>query len=108
MVKRRARPSPNRPPSANHLLAALPVGDYQRIAPTLTLVPFKLKEILQRPGERIRHVDFPGGGFCSIRTVLEDGDMVEVATIGREGMVGASVIFDGSSPIPAIAMVQAE
>jgi hypothetical protein len=33
-------------------------------------------------------VYFPGGGFCSMLTVLEDGSMVEIATVGREGVVG--------------------
>ena len=32
-------------------------------------------------------------------TVLEDGSMVEVATIGREGMVGVSAVLDGN-PVP--------
>jgi hypothetical protein len=52
MVKRRALPSSNRPPpSANRLLAALPADDFQRIVPTLTLVPLKLKDILHKPDE---------------------------------------------------------
>jgi CRP-like cAMP-binding protein len=109
MIKRRALPTSNRPPpSENLLLAALPAGDYQRIAPKLKLIPLKLKDVLHKPGEPIRDVYFPGGGFLSVLTVLEDGGMVEVATIGREGMVGASAILDGNTPIPSLAMVQAE
>ena len=50
---------------------------------------------------------FPGGGFCSVLTVLEDGRMVEVATIGREGAVGVLSALDGG-PSPACGMVQAE
>ena len=80
MVKRRPSPTSNRPPptgNQNRLLAALPAADYARILPTLEVVPLKLKEILHKPGEHIRHVYFPGGGFCSMLTVLEDGGMVE-------------------------------
>jgi len=29
---------------------------------------------------------------------LEDGGMVEVATVGREGMIGASAVLDNSPP----------
>ena len=96
MVKRRLTtgPSPHQP-STNLLLAALPAADYARIAPLLATVPLKLQEPIHKPGEAIRHVYFPGGGFCSVLTVLEDGTMVEVATIGREGAVGVSAIFDG-------------
>src|SRR6266568_2121030 len=72
-------------PNRNLLLAALPAADYARIEPALPIVPLKLKDVLHKPGEMIRHVFFPGDGFCSVLTVLEDGDMVEVATIGREG-----------------------
>jgi len=75
MVKRRALPPANRPPptdNPNRLLAAIPAADYARILPSLTVVPLKLKEILHKPGEPIRDVYFPGGGFCSMLTVLEE------------------------------------
>jgi len=110
MVKRRALPSANRPPptgNPNRLLAALPAADYTRILPSLTVVPLTLKNVLHKPGEPIQDVYFPGGGFCSMLTVLEDGAMVEIATIGREGMVGVSAVLDGS-PVTSATMVQGE
>ena len=108
MVKVHAVRSANRPPptgNPNHLLAALPAADYRRILPSLTVVPLKLKDILHKPGDPIRHVYFPGGGFLSMLTVLEDGSMVEIATVGREGMVGVSAMLDGT-PVTSAAMVQ--
>jgi len=108
MVKRRALPPANRPPptdNPNRLLAAIPAADYARILPSLTVVPLKLKEILHKPGEPIRDVYFPGGGFCSMLTVLQDGSMVEIATVGREGVVGVSAALDGA-PVTSAAMVQ--
>ena len=108
MVKRRTLLSADRPPPAdnpNLLLAALPSADYTRILPSLQVVPLKLKDILHKPGEPIRNVFFPGGGFCSMLTVLEDGRMVEIATVGREGMVGVSAVLDGA-PVTSAAMVQ--
>jgi CRP-like cAMP-binding protein len=90
----------------NRLLAALPAADRQRIVPTLDVIPLKLKETLHKPGERPRHVYFPGGGFCSAVAVLEDGRMIEVATIGREGMVGISVVLGGHSQSSSAAIVQ--
>ena len=111
MTKRRvAMPSANRPPASgnpNRLLAALPAADYARILPSLTVVPLRLKHVLHKPGEPIRHVYFPGGGFCSMLTVLEDGSMVEIATIGREGVVGVSAVLD-DRPVTSTAMVQGE
>jgi CRP-like cAMP-binding protein len=120
MAKRRSthlpstnRPPPstmNRPPPAevqNLLLAALPKVDRERLVPTLEIVPLKLKDLLHKAGEPIQYVYFPGGGFCSMVTVLEDGAMVEVATVGREGMLGVTALLDGGSPTAA-SMVQGE
>jgi CRP-like cAMP-binding protein len=109
MVKRRPPSSPPAPPRDNRnlLLAALPAEEYERIAPSLDAIPLKLKSLLHRAGEPIEHVYFPGGGFCSMVTVLKDGGMVEVATIGREGMVGVTAVLDGN-PVSSTSMVQGE
>jgi CRP-like cAMP-binding protein len=107
-AKNRPPPTGNRPPpgeNQNLLLAALPAGDYARILPELSVVPLTLKTLLHKPGAAIRDVYFPGGGFCSMLTVLEDGTMVEVATIGREGVIGLSAVLDGR-PTTSVAMVQ--
>src|SRR6266480_1610374 len=102
--------SGNRQPSAankNLLLAALPAPDYARLLRTLEAIPLKLRHVLHKPGEPIKHVYFPGGGFCSMVAVLKDGTMVEIATICREGMVGAFAALNGNG-IPPMTMVQGE
>jgi len=91
----------------NRLLAAMPPDVIGRITPSLEMTSLSLKDVLHKPGEPVDYVYFPGGGFCSVLTVLEDGDMVEIATIGREGMVGASAVVNGG-PDPSLTMVQAE
>jgi CRP-like cAMP-binding protein len=109
-AKNRPPPSRNRPPptdNPNLLLASLPAADYARLVPSLDVVPLKLKDLIYRPDQPIEHVYFPGGGFCSVLTVLEDGRMVEVATIGREGMIGAFAAMDGKPPV-STTMVQGE
>lgn len=80
----------------NLLLASLPESDRDRLVPGLDIVPLTLKQLLHKPGEPIDYVYFPGGGFCSIVTVLRNGSMVEVATIGREGAVGVPAALDGN------------
>jgi CRP-like cAMP-binding protein len=105
----KTRPPPARRTTiANRLLAALPSEDFARIARSFDQISLKLKDVIYRPGERVGHVYFPGGGFCSVLTVLEDGDMVEVATVGREGMVGASAVTGGAAATPSFTMVQSE
>jgi CRP-like cAMP-binding protein len=55
----------------------------------------------------VDYVYFPGGGFCSVVTVLEDGRMIEVATIGREGAIGSLALTRRYSPASAT-LVQGE
>lgn len=92
-------------PEANQLLGALPAENLQRLLPALEPVPLVLKHVLHRAGDPIEYVYFPGGGFVSELTVLETGEMVEVATVGREGMVGIFAADDGERS-PAASMVQ--
>ena len=79
--------------SPNKLLATLPHADFARIAPALRAVPMKMKHRFHKQEERISEILFPGGGACSLVKTLEDGQSAEVATVGCEGAVGASVFF---------------
>jgi CRP-like cAMP-binding protein len=92
----------------NNLLAALPAEDLHRVRPQLEVVPLKLKELLHKPGEPIDYVYFPGGGFCSIVTVLEDGSMVEAAAVGREGLVGLAASASTETPSSIASMAQSD
>jgi len=106
-----SRQSPSRSGQAlhalaqNRILAALPDVDRERLHSTLDVVPLTLKEFLHKPGEPIQHVYFPTGGFCSIVAVLEDGKMVEVATVGREGIVGVPA-GTADYPVSSATLVQ--
>src|SRR5919201_5181014 len=95
MKRRRNDPSRDRG-IANRLLAALPDDAYQRLLPHMRVVPLTLKQVLHRQGLPIRHVYFPNDGVCSFTAVMQNGAMVEVATIGWEGMVGISIFLGGN------------
>jgi len=75
---------------ANHILAALPGSEYRRIAPKLEAAPFRRGQTLYELDKPITHVYFPGNGVASMVTRLEEGGIIEVATIGNEGVVGLS------------------
>jgi CRP-like cAMP-binding protein len=89
----------------NWLLAALEPAEYRRIEPHLDRTPVKLRQILHKPGETVEYVYFPVDGFCSFLAVLSNGDMVEVASIGREGAVGISAA-SANARSGALTMVQ--
>src|SRR5947209_8437969 len=108
-IQRAGRPVTCLPPAPirNLLLSSLPFDDQQRIFPLLDVTSLTVKDLLHKPGERLEHIYFPGGGFCSIVTVFEDGGMVEVASVGREGIIGVTCEA-GWLPLSSAAMVHAD
>src|SRR5687767_9775084 len=79
--------------SMNSLLASLPADDYQRVSAELTWRPLTVRQVLHKHGEPVSEIYFPGRSVCSITNVMEDGAVVEVATVGREGLVGIAAVF---------------
>ncbi len=92
-------------PNQNHLLAALPTAEFERLAPHLELVPMLLGETLYEPGEQLQHVYFPTTAIVSMLYVLESGSSAEVAGVGNEGVLGIS-LFMGGDTTPSSAVVQ--
>jgi CRP-like cAMP-binding protein len=89
----------------NAILNALPAADRDRLTAGMTLLPLKIKTILFDAGEVIQHVYFPISGVISLVTPLEEGSIVEVATIGNEGIVGVPIQPGGSLAVRAISQV---
>ena len=85
-------PSQPRPqqqgPSRNLLLAAVAADEYESFSDLLEEQPLRTRETLQEAGEPPDYVYFPTSGIISLLTVLENGMVIEFATVGREGMTG--------------------
>ena len=92
-------------PNQNHLLAALPTVEFERLAAHLELVPMPLGEILYEPGAQMRHAYFPTTAIVSLHYVMETGASAETAGVGNEGVVGIS-LFMGGDTTPSSAVVQ--
>lgn len=73
----------------NRLLAALPAKEYERLLDGLEPVRLTYGEVLDEPGEPMRHVYFPCDCLISLLTVVEGRRALEVGLVGREGMVGS-------------------
>jgi CRP-like cAMP-binding protein len=99
------RPPPGTARPKNKLIACLPPEDFTRLQPYLKTVPFNGREVIHRPNEPIRHVVFPNGGVASVTTAMKDGTMVEIATVGYEGVVGIEAFF-GDALMPRETMIQ--
>ncbi|WMD22239.1 Crp/Fnr family transcriptional regulator [Achromobacter seleniivolatilans] len=92
-------------PTQNHLLAALPPQEMDRLFPQLERVSLPLGKALYESGGRMRHVYFPVDCIVSLLCVMEDGASTEIAVVGKEGIVGIS-LFMGGETTPSRAIVQ--
>ena len=92
-------------PDQNHLLAALPGADFDRLAGALERVAMPLGEVLYEPGSALAHVYFPTTAIVSLHYVMATGASAETAGVGNEGVVGIS-IFMGGNTTPSSAVVQ--
>jgi CRP-like cAMP-binding protein len=77
----------------NRLLLALPASNLKRLMSQLELVPCERGRILLDADSTLDDVFFPDSGVVSVVALYEDGSIIEMATIGREGCTGFQAIF---------------
>jgi CRP-like cAMP-binding protein len=77
----------------NLILLAMPRQESAELFPSLEFVRLKLHQVLHEAGEVIRSGYFLNSGLGSVLTVQPDGKSVEVGLIGKEGFIGAPVVF---------------
>jgi CRP-like cAMP-binding protein len=89
----------------NRLLATLPRHEYERLRPSLKIVPLPKGKIIYELGDEVRNAYFPLNGMLSILSITEDGSTVEVAMVGNEGLTGLPLILKAQR-MPFRVMVQ--
>src|SRR5688500_5871281 len=94
---RSTRLLPDGTPLQNRLLAALPAREYARLQRHLRMTTAVTGHTLQAQGAPVTDVYFPNGGVYSVTSEMRDGALVEVATVGREGMLGIGVFLGDRS-----------
>lgn len=92
-------------PNQNHLLAALPAAELERLAAHLELVQMRLGDMLYEPGGQLQYAYFPTTSIVSLHYVMESGASAEAAGVGNEGMIGIS-LFMGGNTTTSSAVVQ--
>ena len=88
---------PDGTPLQNRLLEALPPAAYARLQKHLHMNIGVTGRTLQAQGSPVTDVYFPNGGVFSVTNEMRDGALVEVATVGREGMLGIGVFLGDRS-----------
>src|SRR5687767_6479616 len=76
----------------NRLLELLPRGERERLLSKMDHRSFVLKDCIFEADKPIPHVHFPLHGVASLIIYMHDGGMVEVGTVGNEGMVGLPLL----------------
>lgn len=61
----------------------------------LKRVTLEADQVLHQIDEPVEHVYFPETALVSLLNILSDGATVEVAVVGREGLVGISTLLEG-------------
>ena len=100
-------PGPNTTPrpAGNLILAFLPPDEMEAIRPKLQPVELQQGTVLYEPNWPVEQVYFMDQGMISVVSIMQNGDSIEVGTIGNEGMTGLSVIL-GVAAVPYRHIVQ--
>ena len=91
--------------SENRLLRVLPPDVSETFGQQLELLDMEVRHRVFEPDRPSQHVYFPLSAVISVLAKMQDGVAVEIATVGREGMVGLE-IFLGGEQMPASAFCQ--
>ena len=93
--------------SANHLLNALELPAFERVARKLTRVKLRPREVVYKPNESIDFVLFPENTVLCLLALMSNGDTIEAATVGREGASWISASVGAPSmPCETIAVME--
>jgi len=100
-----AMSAPPEPRPRNRILAALPPEEMEALRPHLETVPLVFRQNLYETDSPVEHVYFPHSGVTSLLRPMAEGVVIEIATVGPEGIVGLPV-FLGAEQMPSKAFIQ--
>jgi CRP-like cAMP-binding protein len=87
------------PRSYNHFLSSLSEDDFELLRPHLRETQMVHQTTLVKTDEVMNRAYFPFSGVISLVIALVGGEMVEVAMIGRDSVLGASAALDGRTSL---------
>ena len=77
----------------NLLFERLPMGEWEVWQKKVELVELQLGQVVFDVGAPIKHVYFPSTSIISMTHLLSEGESIEVAMIGGEGVLGMSALM---------------
>jgi CRP-like cAMP-binding protein len=92
-------------PPSNQLLQMLDAADFDLLRPHLIRIELVRETVLSEAGSALRQVYFPHDGTVSITVGLSEGQIIEVAMLGRDGIVGGgAALADGIAASDAVVL----
>ncbi|MCE9606420.1 MAG: Crp/Fnr family transcriptional regulator [Planctomycetia bacterium] len=89
--------------STNWILGRLTEPEHRSFLARLQLVPLRFNDVIYEAGDPLKQVYFPIRGALSALAMMEGGDGIEIASIGKEGLVGCSTCNEAThSPYKVI------
>jgi CRP-like cAMP-binding protein len=90
-------------PRSNRLLSSLSDDDFKLMQPLLEPVRLVVGDTLIEPDTPILHIYFPEDGVVSAIRAGSNGRRLEVGVVGREGLIGTSILLNcDHSPLEAV------
>ena len=81
--------------SPNLLLQCLPQNIFAALQPKIKFIDLSFGDVVAEAGQSVEHVYFPHSGVMSLVVETAEGDMIETAMVGRDGVVNGMAALDG-------------
>jgi CRP-like cAMP-binding protein len=88
-----------RAPVGNQILDLLSQDDWARFEPHLSQFLYQQNDMLYDVRAEIDYVYFPTTCVASALTIMVDGSAIEVATVGKEGLLGHTVMLGNTTSV---------
>ena len=93
----------------NRLLNGLPTNELQRLLPHLEPLPLPRNKVLFEATDVINYVYFPVSGLVELLGTTHTGDIVVIALVGSEGMIGVPLVLrTGVMPYQVVVQIPGE
>ena len=94
------------PPHENCILSLLPSDEAERLRRHLQPVQLEMGQVVYESNLPVEYIYFVDHGMISIISLLENGDSIEVGTVGNRGVAGLPALFGDGAMIPFRHFVQ--
>jgi CRP-like cAMP-binding protein len=94
--------------TGNLLLDSLPEADLRKIQEKLKPVVLTTRQVLSTQGEFVEHVYFPTTGLVSCRASGSQGELLEIYSVGHDGVVEAAAILTSIAAVTAEVQIAGE